>query len=244
MGLKVFIGTSGWQYSHWKGVFYPENLKYSEWLNFYSKNFPTVEINVSFYRQIKPSTFQKWYSMTPEGFIFSVKISREITHFKRLRVNQEVVVKFLNGVSSLKEKLGVILIQLPPSLRFDESLIKDFIAMLDRAYKYTIEVRNKTFINDTFFNILKEKNIAFCISDSAGRFPYYEVVTADFVYIRLHGSERLYASEYKEEELIEWGRKISLWNRTTYLYFDNDFMGYAIKNAKHLKGIVTHTSSV
>jgi Uncharacterized conserved protein len=113
--------------------------------------------------------------------------------------------------------------------------------MLDKKYKYTIEVRNKTFINDNFFNILKENNIALCIADSAKRYPYYETVTADFVYIRLHGSQILYASEYTEKELAEWAHKIKSWNKTTFVYFDNDFMGYAVKNALKLKQILTYT---
>jgi|UniRef100_A0A7C4EMD2 uncharacterized protein YecE (DUF72 family) len=239
MNQKIFIGTSGWQYGHWRGIFYPQDLKYSEWFGFYCKHFSTVEINVTFYRDVKPSTFQKWYSITPDEFLFSVKTSRQITHFKKLKVTQELVDNFLNRTAFLKEKLGVILIQLPPSLKFDKSVIKDFFSILDKAYRYTIEVRNKTFIDDVFFNILKENNIAFCISDSAGRYPFYETITADFVYIRLHGSQRLYASEYTEEELKQWCQKIKSWNKTTYVYFDNDYMGYAVKNALQLKNMLT-----
>jgi len=239
MNQKIFIGTSGWQYGHWRGVFYPQDLKYSEWFGFYCKYFSTVEINVTFYRDVRPSTFQKWYSITPDEFLFSVKTSRQITHFKKLKATQELVDNFLNRVAFLKEKLGVILIQLPPSLKFDESVIKDFFSILDKDYRYTIEVRNKTFIDDVFFNILKENNIAFCISDSAGRYPFYETITADFVYIRLHGSQRLYASEYTEEELKQWCQKIKSWNKITYVYFDNDYMGYAVKNALQLKNMLT-----
>jgi len=236
--LNIFIGTSGWQYGHWKGIFYPEELKYSEWLSYYCKYFSTVEVNVTFYKDIRVSTFQKWYQLTPNNFQFAVKLSRQITHFKRLKVDQALIENFIQKYSVLENKLGVILIQLPPGLKFDMNLITDFIHMLDKKYKYTIEVRNKTFINDIFFEILKKNNIAFCISDSAGRFPYYETITANFIYIRLHGSQKLYTSDYSDEELIELANKIKLWNKYTYVYFDNDYMGYAVKNALKIKKLL------
>ncbi|MDI1472569.1 hypothetical protein THER_0399 [Thermodesulfovibrio sp. N1] len=237
-GLNIFIGTSGWQYGHWKGIFYPEELKYSEWLSYYCKYFSTVEVNVTFYRDVRVSTFEKWYQLTPENFQFSVKLSRQITHFNKLKVNKDLIESFIQKYSTFKYKLGIILIQLPPGLKFDVNLITDFINMLDKKYKYTIEVRNKTFINDNFFEILKQNNIAFCIADSAGRFPYYETITANFIYVRLHGSQKLYASEYSDEELIEWANKIKVWDKDTYIYFDNDYMGYAVKNALKIKKLL------
>ncbi|MCS7203686.1 MAG: DUF72 domain-containing protein [Thermodesulfovibrio sp.] len=239
--MKYHIGTSGWQYGHWKRVFYPEELKYADWLKYYAKYFSTVEINVTFYRDVRASTFQNWYKLTPEEFLFSVKISRQITHFRKLRVEKPIIDGFLEKYKNLCEKLGVILIQLPPSLRFEGSLISDFLSNLDKSLKYTIEIRNKTFLHDNFFDMLKNHNIAFCISDSAGRYPYYEAITADFIYLRLHGSVKLYASEYTEEELKTWAQKIKNWNKTTYVYFDNDFMGYAVKNALKLKELLNHT---
>lgn len=134
-----------------RNFFYPAELKYSDWLYYYSKYFSTVEINVTFYRDVRTSTFQKWYNSTPKNFLFSVKLSRQITHFKRLKVDKLYIESFIQKYSTLKEKLGVILIQLPPGLKFDETLVDDFISMLDKTYKYTIEVRNKTFIHDKFF---------------------------------------------------------------------------------------------
>lgn len=241
LNQAIYIGTSGWQYGHWRGIFYPTDLKYSDWLLYYCKHFSTLEINVTFYRDVRPSTFQKWYSQTPENFLFSIKLSRQITHFKKLRINRDLIDSFLNKVNFFKEKLGIILIQLPPSLKFEENLIKDFISLLDKSYKYTIEPRNISFLNDKFYNILKENNIALCVADSAGRYPYFEEITADFIYIRLHGSQRLYASDYTDEELIKWAQKIKAWNKTTFVYFDNDFMGYAVKNALKLKEIFTYT---
>lgn len=236
--LKVYLGTSGWHYGHWRGIFYPADLKREKWLNFYSNYFNTVEVNATFYRDIKSSTFEKWYSSVNEKFIFSVKISRQITHFKKLRIDKILIDNFLKKVSTLKEKLGVILIQLPPSLRFDQSLIDEFLSLLDRKYKYAIEVRNKTFIDDKFLTLLRRDNVAFCISDSAGRYPFHEAITADFIYLRLHGSKKIYASEYTEEELIYLEEKIKNWNKLTFVYFDNDFMGFAFKNALRLKDLL------
>jgi uncharacterized protein YecE (DUF72 family) len=135
----------------------------------------------------------------------------------------------------LKEKLAVILIQLPPSLKYDPILISDFFGLLDKKFKYSIEIRNKSFINDNFFELLSKNNIAFCIADSAGRYPYHEAVTADFIYIRLHGYKKLYAGRYPLDELKKYSKKIQKWGKETYVYFDNDFSGYAVINALELK---------
>lgn len=235
---SFYVGTSGWQYSHWRGVFYPEDLKSQDWLRFYTEHLNTLELNVTFYRQVRQSTFQKWYEATPPAFVFSVKMSRFITHIKRLRVEAESVERFCADVRVLKEKLGVILIQLPPSLKFDSTLMADFFALLDPALKYTIEARNKTFISDDFFAMLTDRNIAWCIAESAGRYPYSEAVTASFVYLRLHGRTELYASNYSDDELTVMAGKIRGWDRDTYVYFDNDFGGYAVRNALTLKHLL------
>lgn len=236
--MKWFIGTSGWQYKHWKGMFYPEGLKSADWLSFYTQHFNTLEVNVTFYRDVKPSTYEKWRSIAPDDFRFAVKTSRFITHIKRLKVDINSVNRFTESVRNLKEKLGVVLAQLPPGLTFDESLIRDFFALLDKKLRYAIEARNKSFVNEKFFSILEENGVAWCIADSAGRFPYHEIITAPFVYIRLHGSQRLYASEYTDDELVAWRDKILQWGKDTFIYFDNDFNGYAIRNAFTLKSLL------
>lgn len=233
--MECHIGTSGWQYKHWKGVFYPQGLKNNDWLSFYAQHFETLEVNVTFYRNVNPSTYEKWYCTVPEDFLFSVKMSKFITHIKRLKVDSNSIDRFTENVHGLKEKLGVVLIQLPPGLIFDESLIRDFFALLDKKLRYTVEARDRSFINDKFFSILEENGTAWCIADSAGRYPYHETVTASFVYIRLHGSQKLYASDYRDDELKAWKDKILNWNRDAFVYFDNDFYGYAIKNAQKLQ---------
>ena len=233
------VGTSGWQYSHWRDVFYPEDLKSKDWLQFYSQHLDTLELNVTFYRQVRRSTFQKWYDIVPADFVFSVKMSRFITHIKRLKVEADSVKRFLEDVSVLKEKLGAILIQLPPSLKFDPVLMTDFFALLDPAFRYTIEARNKTFVHDEFFSLLRDRNVAWCIAESAGRYPYHEAVTASFVYLRLHGRTVLYASNYSDDELKVMCDKIRGWARDTYVYFDNDFNGYAVRNAMTMRDVLS-----
>lgn len=238
MHEKYFVGTSGWQYWHWKGIFYPENLKSKDFFDYYVKFFNTTEINATFYRDVRESTFLKWYKNPPENFVFSIKLNRTITHFKRLKVDKNTLENYLKKISLLKEKLGVILIQLPPSFKFDSAVLVDFISILDRNFKYAIEIRNKSFICDNFFEILSKNNIAFCIADSAGRYPYYEAVTADFIYIRLHGHEKLYVSSYSDKELMVYAKKIRDWDKKSFVYFDNDYSGYAVLNALTLKRLL------
>ena len=194
-------------------------------------------MNATFYREAKAATFEKWRETVPSPFLFSVKMSRFITHIKRLKVERTSIERFLTNVSVLADKLGVILIQLPPSLTFDPGLVADFFGFLDPACRYTIEARHESFVSDGFFSMLEERNLAWCISETAGRFPYSEAITADFVYVRLHGRERLYASSYREDELRGIHEKAAAWGKETFVYFDNDFMGYAPQNALALKGM-------
>lgn len=233
------IGTSGWNYSHWKEIFYPSNLAKSKWLGFYAEQFDTVEVNATFYRLPKPETFKNWYQKTPEHFLWAIKGSKFITHTQRLKDCKELLDRLYDSVAGLKEKLGPILFQLPPSLSFDEALLSSFCKGLNPSYRHALEIRHRSWIHERAFEILKENNIAFCISDTAGRYPYHEAITADFLYIRLHGSKKLYASEYTEDELQAWAQKIRNWNKEIYLYFDNDFHGYAVVNTKRLKVILS-----
>ncbi len=240
MKAKNFIGTSGFSYSHWKGVFYPEDLPSSKFLEFYAKNFDTVEMNSTFYHTPRDSTIRNWIEKTPENFVFSVKTSKFITHIKRLKDSGGSVEKFLQKAELFGKKLGVILFQLPPSLKKDAVLLSEFIGTLDKSKKYAFEFRHKTWLSEDVYEILKKNNIAFCISDTP-RYPYAEVITADFSYVRLHGHTKLYASEYTKEQLIHYAELISENNKkgiSFYVYFDNDFYGYAVKNALELKNLI------
>lgn len=238
--MDIHIGTSGWHYNHWRGLFYPEGLNKPDWLPFYSRHFDTLEINVTFYRNVESSTYTKWRNAVPDHFLFSIKMSRFITHIKKLRIDSHSINHFKASIRYLQDRLGIVLIQLPPGLKFDEGLIRDFLYLLDKGLRYTVEARNESFIDDRFFALLEEYGVAWCVADSAGRFPYYEAVTAPFVYIRLHGSQELYASDYKDSELELWRDKIALWGKETFVYFDNDFHGYAVIDAKKLKALVSN----
>jgi len=167
-------------------------------------------------------------------------MSRYITHVRRLAVDLQPVKRFTDGVSVLSDRLGVVLIQLPPSLKFDQDLILAFFDLLDPRFRYTVEARNKTFVCDKFFQILSDRNMAWCISESAGRYPYSEAVTADFVYVRLHGREKLYASRYSDDELRDIAMKIRTWGKEAFIYFDNDFEGFAVLNAFTLQQMLSN----
>jgi len=234
----IYIGTSGWNYEHWKEIFYPPDCPKSKWLEFYAQHYGTVELNASFYRLPKPQTFENWRTKTPDNFLWAVKANKYITHIKKIQDVEEPLERFFGSVELLKEKLGPILFQLPPSLSFDEAILSRFCDQLKGNHLYALEVRHSSWTKRRVIDILRDYNIALCISDTAGRYPYIEENTASFSYIRLHGSKKLYASEYTEEELHVFAKKIRDWSRETYLYFDNDYGGYAIKNAKRLKEIL------
>jgi uncharacterized protein YecE (DUF72 family) len=240
MNQKIHIGTSGWIYNHWAEIFYPKDCAKAKWLEFYAEHFGTVELNASFYRLPKPQTFENWRKRTPDHFLWAVKASRYITHIKRIKDIQEPLERFFSAVAPLEEKRGPLLFQLPPTLSFDEAVLSHFCKQLKANHLCTLEVRHPSWAQKRALAILKDHNVALCASDTAGRYTYIEEGTATFRYIRLHGSKKLYASEYSEEELQEYARKIRAWSKDTYLYFDNDFSGYAIKNAKRLKEILAN----
>jgi uncharacterized protein YecE (DUF72 family) len=238
MNPQAYIGTSGWNYNHWRELFYPKDCAKSKWLEFYAKHYETVELNASFYGLPKPQTFENWRDRTPDNFLWAVKANRYITHIKRIKDIREPLQRFFSSVELLKEKLGPILFQLPPTLSFDEAVFSGFCQHLKGNHLYTLEVRHPSWAQERAIDILRDNNIALCVSDTAGRYPYIEEDTATFIYIRLHGSKKLYASEYSEEELQTYARKIRDWAKDVYLYFDNDYGGYAIKNAKRMKEIL------
>jgi len=228
------IGTSGWSYSHWAGIFYPKDLDKRKWLSFYAEHFDSVEINSTFYRLPFQNMVKGWRNKAPDGFLFAVKGWRVITHKKRLKDVKEDIEAFMNRAGLLQEKLGVVLWQLPPSLKKDVPLLKEFLSLLPKNTKHTIEFRNSTWFDDQVYDVLKENDVALCITDSK-RFRSPWVKTASFVYIRFHGPERLYASEYSEKALLDFAKKIKEMDAETFVYFNNDFEGFALKNAKFLR---------
>ena len=281
----LHIGISGWTYAGWRGVFYPKKLAHRLELEFASHAFNSIEINGSFYSLQRPSSYQRWYDATPPGFVFSVKGARFITHMKKLRDAEAPLANFLaSGVLALREKLGPILWQFPPNFGWNEERFSKFFDLLPRDTKeaaklakhhddklkaepwtkagpnlplrHAVEIRHPTFMIPEFFALLRRHNIAFVVADTAGKWPYAEDITADFVYCRLHGAEQLYVSGYSDAELDWWADRVNHWRkgkqpkapalvstrkaaggrRDVYVYFDNDAKVHAPFNAKTLLG--------
>jgi len=242
--MKYYIGTSGWSYPSFRGILYPEGLKSKDWLRFYAERFNTVEINATFYRTPRKSTFEKWHAETPQDFVFSVKAHKSITHVKRLKDVNDELKTFFNSIKPLKEKGRVILFQLPPSLTFNKEVIENFLAMLPSDYKHVLEIRNKSFHTEEFFELLRKSGVCLCFSDFGGRYPsWVEVMTANFLYVRMHGREKIYFSNYSEEDLKELSQTIKRFKADeVYVYFDNTGIGYAVPNALRLREILMMNS--
>ena len=279
----LHIGISGWTYAGWRRVFYPKELAHKRELEFASRNFNSIEINGSFYSLQRPSSYQRWYADTPDGFVFSVKGARFITHMKKLRdVEAPLANFFASGVLCLREKLGPILWQFPPNFGWNPERFTEFFRLLPmdtsaaaklgrkhddklkarawlktdetRPIRHAVEIRHPTFMVPEFFALLRRHSIAFVVADTAGKWPYAEDITADFVYCRLHGAEQLYVSGYSDKELDWWANRIDHWRRgkqprdatlvssgkaaagkrDVYVYFDNDAKVHAPFNAKTL----------
>ncbi|HTN19134.1 MAG TPA: DUF72 domain-containing protein [Pelobium sp.] len=233
---SIRIGTSGWHYKHWKGTFYPSNVKEKDQLATFIQHFDTVEINNSFYRIPKEETFETWKKSVPGNFLFSVKANRYFTHLKKLNVSKNAIEDFLNKASLLEEKLGVILFQLPPGWKCDHNRLSSFLHQLPKGFRYTFEFRNATWDNEDTYSLLKQYNCAYCIYNLAGHLSPIKT-TADFVYIRLHGPGGKYEGSYSDAELENWAKLVKQWSmdgKDVYVYFDNDQLGYAGFNAETL----------
>jgi len=236
----VHIGTSGWHYNHWSGPFYPEDLAKKEFLSFYQQHFRTVEINNSFYQLPSEKTLTEWRDSVPQGFIFAVKGSRYITHMKKLKDPDQSVPPLLERLQALGDRLGPILFQLPPRWHFNEERLEAFLESLPRDYRYALELRDPSWLNQGAYRILSKHGAAFCIYELAGRLSPKEV-TADFVYIRLHGPGDAYQGRYDKQTLGGWAGAISAWTAkglTVFIYFDNDEAGYAAQNALELQDML------
>ena len=235
---KYFIGTSGWHYEHWRGLFYPEGLAKPGWLKFYAEQFNTLELNNSFYHLPTEKAFNNWRDSSPQGFVFAVKVSRFITHIKKLRNTGEAQDTFLSRARLLGRKLGPLLYQLPPGMSRNDAVLESFLSGLPTGYRHVFEFRHRSWIDDDVFELLRRHNAGLCVFDMPG-FTCPLLATSDFAYIRFHGSTGLYWSCYSEEELEDWATKISALGKNldaVYIYFNNDAQGFAIENARTLAG--------
>ncbi|WP_436495981.1 DUF72 domain-containing protein [Actinokineospora sp. HUAS TT18] len=264
-GGSVRIGTSGWVYPPWRGVFYPKGVTQKRELAYLSNQVTSIEINGSFYALQRPESYQKWRDETPDGFVFSVKGPRFITHMKRLKDADLTLANFFaSGVLALGAKLGPVLWQLPENFKYEPPVLEAFFKALprtstaaasvarghdsrldgrawtetdaDRPLRYALEVRNPEFKRPEFEALAREHGVAVVIADTAGRWPRFDEVTADFVYVRLHGDEELYTSGYTSDALDRWAAKVKKWRKSAdvYVYFDNDVKAHAPRDALSL----------
>ncbi|MCW8196386.1 DUF72 domain-containing protein [Proteobacteria bacterium 005FR1] len=235
---RIHIGTSGWNYDSWKGGnFYPEGVRDRDLLREYTRHFSTVEINRSFYRFPTPKAVADWYAQTPDDFIFACKSSRFLSHRRKLKEPEEPIERLLRTFSPLAEKLGPFLFQLPPRWKVNTERLHYFLSLLPSGYRYTMEFRDTSWLCDEVYELLERYGVSLCFYDfQCFRSP--EVITADFIYIRLHGpNEQPYWGAYDGRTLSSYANKIKRWiesGRDVYCYFDNDQAGCAPKDAQRL----------
>jgi len=237
MATNYIIGTSGWHYDHWRDLFYPPKLAKSGWLEFYARHFPTVELNASFYHLPSESAFTTWYKSSPPDFTFAVKVSRFITHIKRLKDSEGPLENFLKRAELLGEKLGPLLYQLPPGMHRDDTTLESFLAILPKGLRHVFEFRHESWLDDDVFETLRRHNVGLCVFDMP-KLTCPLAATADFAYVRFHGSDALYSSNYSDEALSGWAKKLAQLPDTVkavYIYFNNDIGGYALDNARTLR---------
>ncbi|HET7366365.1 MAG TPA: DUF72 domain-containing protein [Burkholderiales bacterium] len=250
----IRIGISGWRYDPWRKVFYPAGLPQRRELEFCGRHFPTVEINGSFYSLQRPEYYEQWYDETPAGFLFAVKGSRYITHMLRLsRIDKPLANFFASGILNLRDKLGPFLWQFPPMFSFKRERLEAFFRLLprttgqalalarrrdarmigrsrlaidaNRKLRHAVEIRHPSFMTAEFLRLLRKHGIGLVVADTAGKWPKMFHVTANFVYVRLHGDIKIYTSGYSGRALASWARRIRNWDRDgrdVYVYFDND----------------------
>jgi uncharacterized protein YecE (DUF72 family) len=233
---RTLIGTSGWSYDHWDEAFYPGGLATGERLAFYARRFATVELNTSFYQLPARKQLERWRDIAGDGFVFAVKASRYITHMKKLNDPEESLDRLLGRVEALGSALGPILFQLPPRWHCNADRLASFLQQLPDGHRYTFEFRDPSWLVGEILAALRGAGAAFCIYDLAGEVSPKEI-TADFVYIRLHGPDGPYQGSYDAQSLAGWAGAISAWRDRgldVYCYFDNDEAGYAPRNAARL----------
>jgi uncharacterized protein YecE (DUF72 family) len=236
----IHIGTSGWHYRHWVGPIYPKEMKPAQFLAFYARQFRTVEINASFYKLPQAATFAKWRDSTPNNFVFACKASRYLTHRKKLKDPRQSSKLFFAAITHLRQKLGPVLVQLPPRWRVNEERLEMFLEAVPKQFRLAFEFRDESWLAPPIFTVLEERKAALCINDFSGRQSPIEV-TAPFVYVRLHGPQGAYRGQYEEHALKAWARRLRGWakeGRDAYCYFDNDEAGYAFKDALRLSAMV------
>jgi uncharacterized protein YecE (DUF72 family) len=235
---RLRVGTSGYQYEHWRGVFYPEDLPKKRWFAHYAKHFDTVEINNTFYRLPQVNTFDTWREQAPPGFCYALKYSRYATHLKHLKDPHKPIRSFLERASRLDELCGPILVQLPPNWNVDTRRLTGFLQAAPSHYRWAIEVRDPRWLCDEVYAILSAHNAALCIHDMIKGHPQH--LTADWVYLRYHGVHD--GSSYPHQALMAQAISIKQYladGLDVFAYFNNDTHGSAVQNAADLRRYVS-----
>ncbi|MCD6289233.1 MAG: DUF72 domain-containing protein [Anaerolineae bacterium] len=234
------VGTSGWVYPHWKGVFYPSDLPQARWFQHYARYFDTVEINNTFYRLPSEQAFDHWREQAPPGFVYAVKANRYITHVRRLRECREPLERFLSRASRLDNALGPILYQLPPKWRPNAERLAAFVKLLPPDRVHVFEFRDPRWFTPVVLDILRAHGLSFCIYHMPG-IECPREITGSTVYVRMHGAGELYGGSYSLNALRGWANRIRAWCQSghdVYVYFNNDAFGHAVRNALTLKELL------
>ena len=237
--MAIHVGTSGWSYPHWTGVLYPDDLPVARRLDRFVQQFSTAELNASFYRWPHDAAFAAWRRRLPGDFLLSVKAPRALTHARRLFGPESWMARIARGLTLLGPRLGVLLVQLPPSAPIDEPRLAYFLDSLPRGLRAALEFRHASWHQDSVFRLLEARRAAYCVMSGAG-LPCVLRATAPFVYVRLHGPDphHLYAGSYSDDDLRWWADRIGEWHamgRDVFAYFNNDGGGNAVRNARRLE---------
>ncbi len=243
---EAWIGTSGWNYPHWSGLFYPKGMGPSQWFRHYASRFDTVEVNSTFYRLPDADVFVRWKEDAPAGFRFALKASRFIIHVKRLLDPDDSTAEFLNRSAGLRSKLGPVLFQMPPGGRVNLDRLQLFLAYLGRqeilpGLKVVLEAREPSWLAGDVLDMLRKANVALCLADWPD-LPVEGPITAGFVYVRRHGAGSVYAGSYPRGALQQEAERVKSWlaeGRSVYVYFNNDAQAHAIANAIMLKELLS-----
>ena len=231
--MPVYLGTSGWQYRHWRETFYPKGVAQTRWLEFFAERFQTVELNNSFYHLPKPETFAKWRERTPDDFILAAKMSRYLTHIKKLKEPQEPVARFMKHASEVGDKLGPVLIQLPPTLKIDLPALEETLDEFPPGVRVAVEFRHETWWVDEVEEALTKRNVALCMADRYAR-PYTAVwKTADWTFLRFHEGHGRPHPCYTRKSMVPWAERLAeMWGPEAdiYVYFNNDPRACAIRD--------------
>ena len=241
---QIRIGCSGWQYKHWREIFYPRDLPQTRWFAFYAEHFDTVEINSSFYHLPKPSTFEKWRDQAPSGFCYAIKANRFITQAKKLLDCEEPMERMMSATRHLGGRLGPMLYQLPPSLKLDLKRLQAFLPLLPKDVTSIFEFRHKSWYAPEIFELLDRHGIGFCVHDMRGS-ASERIATGKAAYIRFHGGVGKYWGRYSDDRLMSWAEwmvKQKRSGRSVWAYFNNDIHGHALDDAQTLRSMTGQLS--